>query len=142
MRTSLTLSASIIALLLVQGCNQQAEPQSEPAPAVEPAIVVVEAPEAEDVKADIQSQKGIVMLEGTVRFFDLEGGFWGILTDDGQQILPSNLAKEYQKDGLRLSFSTTEVTDMMTIQQWGILSTLSNIEVIGQVESKGGNPLI
>ncbi|WP_076538722.1 hypothetical protein [Shewanella sp. UCD-KL21] len=140
MRTSLTLSASIAALLLVQGCNEQVEPQPEPAQAVVKAAPVEKA--AEMAKPDTSSEKGIAMQQGTVRYFDLEGGFWGILTDDGQQILPSNLAKEHQKDGLRLSFSAAEVTDMMTIQQWGVLSTLSNVEVIGQVESKGGNPLI
>ncbi|MCG9713005.1 hypothetical protein L1D29_09300 [Shewanella insulae] len=85
-------------------------------------------------------QKAITMTQGTVRYFNLEGGFWGIVADDGRHILPQNLPQEYRKDGLRLSFKAQEVKDMMTIQQWGILSKLSDIEVIGQVDSKSGDP--
>ncbi|MCH1930333.1 hypothetical protein L9G16_09075 [Shewanella sp. A25] len=83
-----------------------------------------------------------VMLQGTVRYIGLEGGFWGIITDNGKQILPKNLPQDYKKDGLRLSFTAQEITGMMTIQQWGTLSSLSDITVIGQVDSKANNPEI
>lgn len=80
------------------------------------------------------------MLQGTVRYMNLEGGFWGIVADNGQHILPKGLATEYRKDGLRLSFSAQEITDMMTIQQWGTLSSLSDIKIIGQVDSQSSDP--
>ncbi|NMD53410.1 hypothetical protein HG547_17555 [Shewanella sp. DNRA4] len=81
-----------------------------------------------------------MMLQGTVRYLNLEGGFWGIIADTGQKILPKNLPQEYRKDGIRLSFSAQEITGMMTIQQWGKLSNLSDITVIGQVESQSADP--
>ena len=81
-----------------------------------------------------------MMLQGTVRYLNLEGGFWGIIADNGQKILPKNLPQEYRKDGIRLSFSAQEITGMMTIQQWGKLSNLSDITVIGQVESQSADP--
>ncbi|QIR13420.1 hypothetical protein [Shewanella aestuarii] len=133
MRTSLTLAASLVTLLLVQGCNEQA-PVSEPAPAVKPAV---QAPKVEAAKPEVSPQQESTMLQGTVRYMSFEGGFWGIEADNGQQILPTNLAAEYKKDGLRISFKASPETDMMSIQQWGTLSNLSDIEVIGQVESKG-----
>ncbi|MFB2815002.1 hypothetical protein [Shewanella sp. LZH-2] len=81
-----------------------------------------------------------MMLQGTVRYLNLEGGFWGIIADNGQKILPKNLPQEYRKDGIRLSFTAQEITGMMTIQQWGKLSNLSDITVIGQVESQSADP--
>ncbi|WP_249554481.1 MULTISPECIES: hypothetical protein [Shewanella] len=81
-----------------------------------------------------------IMLQGTVRYLNLEGGFWGIIADNGQKILPKNLPQEYRKDGIRLSFTALEITGMMTIQQWGKLSNLSDITVIGQVESQSADP--
>ena len=81
-----------------------------------------------------------IMLQGTVRYLNLEGGFWGIIADNGQKILPKNLPQEYRKDGIRLSFTALEITGMMTIQQWGKLSNLSDITVISQVESQSADP--
>ncbi|MFB2726757.1 hypothetical protein ACE02H_04745 [Shewanella mangrovisoli] len=92
------------------------------------------------IKPSISPQGEGVMLQGTVRYMNLEGGFWGIIADDGQKILPKNLPQDYRKDGLRLSFTAQEITGMMTIQQWGTLSSLSDITVIGQVESQSADP--
>ncbi|MCP3128406.1 hypothetical protein [Shewanella sp. KJ2020] len=91
-------------------------------------------------KTNIIAKGEGIMLQGTVRYMNLEGGFWGIVADNGQKILPKNLPAEYRKDGLRLSFSAQEITGMMTIQQWGTLSSLSEISVIGQVDSQSSDP--
>lgn len=134
-------------MLLMLGCNSQ----EESAPAPQKADVKVEQAQTQPVVeveknveqvADKAVADGVGMLEGTVRYFDLEGGFWGIETDNGLQILPHQLADEYKKDGLRLRFNAAEITDMMTIAQWGTLSNISDVEVIGQVEAKSSNPNI
>jgi len=91
-------------------------------------------------KTNIIAKGDGIMLQGTVRYMNLEGGFWGIVADNGQKILPKNLPAEYRKDGLRLSFSAQEITGMMTIQQWGTLSSVSDISVIGQVDSQSSDP--
>lgn len=100
----------------------------------------VTAPKASPVKPHVSPQKGITMHQGTVRFINLEGGFWGIITDSGKSILPQGLAEEFKKDGLRLSFKAEAITDMMTIQQWGTFARVSDIEVIGQVDSQSADP--
>lgn len=92
------------------------------------------------IKPNMPVKGEAVMLQGTVRYLHLEGGFWGIVTDNGQHILPKNLPLEYRKDGIRLRFSAQEITGAMTIQQWGKLSHLGEITVIGQVESKSVDP--
>ncbi|MFV7771577.1 hypothetical protein [Shewanella marisflavi] len=146
------ISLPLIAAFALTACDQgqQSAPEQTKAPA-EQVAPKAERPSADELAAvpnglsaeqPHSPDNGINMTQGTVRYFNLEGGFWGIIADDGRQILPQNLAQEFRKDGLRLSFKAQEVKDMMTIQQWGVLSTLSDIEIIGQVESKSSDPLL
>lgn len=65
---------------------------------------------------------------GTVTFIDLEGGFYGISGDDGENYLPFNLAPEYEVDGLRIAFEYEPVKDVTTIQMWGTPVNLTFIE--------------
>lgn len=41
---------------------------------------------------------------GTVRYFDLEGGFYAIVGDDNVTYDPTNLAADFQKSDLRVIF--------------------------------------
>jgi len=71
--------------------------------------------------------------QGKIIFKNLEGGFYGLVTDKQQKLLPVNLAKSFQKNGLIVRFKGRELTDIMTIQQWGTPFKLSNIELIKAV---------
>ncbi len=56
---------------------------------------------------------------GTVTYVDLEGGFYGIVADDGERYLPADLPAEYRQDGLRVRFVVDVMKDTATIQMWG-----------------------
>ena len=56
---------------------------------------------------------------GTVVFRDKDGGFYGILTDNGGQYEPKNLSARYCSDGLRISFSGQLDTAQLGEHQWG-----------------------
>lgn len=56
---------------------------------------------------------------GTVTHVELEGGFFGIVTDDGTRYLPLDLPEEYRTDGMRVTFTAVPAEDTATIQQWG-----------------------
>lgn len=71
-----------------------------------------------------------VMMQGTVRFMNLEGGFYGIITKDGRRLLPMNLKKELRQDGAVIEFSGDIVKDVMTIQQWGTPFKIEGIKFI------------
>ena len=58
----------------------------------------------------------------------LEGGFFGIRTDEGNEYLPINLDEEYRKSGLRVSFEAVPV-DVMTIQMWGTPVEIKDIKL-------------
>lgn len=69
---------------------------------------------------------------GTVTYQDLEGGFYGIVGDDGKKYLPMNLDAPYRVDGMRVSFESEVTGDVATIQMWG---TPVNITFIEERES-------
>ncbi|MDD1662203.1 MAG: protease inhibitor I42 family protein [Methanomicrobiales archaeon] len=67
---------------------------------------------------------------GTVTYQNIEGGFFGILGDDGKKYEPLNLDGKYQKDGLRVAFEATIVKDAVSTRMWGTPVNLAQIEVI------------
>jgi hypothetical protein len=74
------------------------------------------------------SRGEVVSETGTVKYIDLEGGFYGIISDDGQQYDPMNLDQTYQKDGLRIRFQAKIRPDIASIHMWGIIIELTKIE--------------
>ena len=63
--------------------------------------------------------RSVQTVTGTVRYLDLEGGFYGIVTDDGKKLDPVNLPPEFQKDGLRIQARVETLPDRVTIRMWG-----------------------
>ena len=92
--------AGLVLLALLAGCAGSAAPAGRPTPA-----------------ADEAARSEVVM--GTVRHIDLEGGFYGIVTDDGRRLEPVNLPREYRKDGVRLRARVVSLRDRVSIRMWG-----------------------
>jgi hypothetical protein len=65
---------------------------------------------------------------GTVRFVDLEGGFYGIADDSGESWDPLNLDDELRVDGLRVRFSGIVRNDVSTLRMWGRPLQITSIE--------------
>jgi len=66
-------------------------------------------------------------LTGTVKYTDNEGGFYGILGDDGIKYQPTNLPRKFRKDGLSLKFDAVRKDGMVGTFQWGSIVELSNV---------------
>ena len=58
---------------------------------------------------------------GTVKYISLEGGFYGIITDDNKSLDPLNLSKEFQTDGKRIYFKYIEKKEMASFHMWGTI---------------------
>ncbi len=67
---------------------------------------------------------------GTVKYISLEGGFYGITTDDNINLDPLNLSKEFQVDGKRISFKYVEKKDMASFHMWGIIVEIIEIRAL------------
>lgn len=71
-----------------------------------------------------------------VIFLEFEGGFYGLVTNTGEKLLPMNLATEYKVVGTKLKIQGKKIEDMMTIQQWGTPFEINQVELISKGENK------
>lgn len=72
---------------------------------------------------------------GTIRYVDLEGGFYGITVDKGTQygkvdFFPINLDDSYKVNNSRVMFAGVPQRDIMTTVMWGIPVQIVEIETI------------
>lgn len=68
-----------------------------------------------------------VVVDGTVTYVDLEGGFFGILGDDGNEYDPLDLPTRFAVDGLRVSIEARVRQDLASAHMWGALVELDEI---------------
>jgi hypothetical protein len=71
-----------------------------------------------------------ISAEGTVRYQSIEGGFWGIVADDGSHFDPVNLAPEFQKEDLRVSFRAKLAKEQVSFHMWGTRIEITSIRPI------------
>lgn len=87
---------------------------------------------AESQKPIQREEKKIVkdeqMMTGTVRYSNLEGGFYELVADSGERYDPVNLPDEYKKDGLRVKFQIREKRDVVGIHMVGKIVEIVKIE--------------
>jgi hypothetical protein len=65
--------------------------------------------------------------KGTVTYLRFEGGFFGIIGDDGKDYDPMDMPQEFKVDGLRVQF-TANYTDLLSYHMWGYIIKLITIE--------------
>jgi hypothetical protein len=70
---------------------------------------------------------GSLHIVGVVKRYQLEGGFYAILGDDGVTYDPVNLPAEFQKDGLAVEADAHKRSDMLGIHQVGPIVELDRI---------------
>jgi hypothetical protein len=72
--------------------------------------------------------KPVMSVSGIVRYIPLEGGFFGIIGDDGQRYDPlESLPEGFRVDGKRVSFNARQ-RDGYTTHMWGTAITIISIE--------------
>ncbi len=79
------------------------------------------------------SNMGVVIIEGTVQYIYLEGGFWGIIGTDGNNYLPVNLDIKNMINGISVRIKAKILDDMVSTQQWGKPIEIISIEVISEI---------
>lgn len=110
----------IVSIIMSTACTAQSE---------QAAITQKENPSMTESIASTTSEQPI-SANGTIHFQEMEGGFWGIIGDDGVKYDPMQLSPAFQKEGLRVRFTASPETDMMSTHMWGMIIKLSHIEAI------------
>lgn len=67
-------------------------------------------------------------MKGTVVYHEIEGGFWGIIADDGRKFNPINLSEKFQVENLRVQFDAKVKKGMVGIHMWGEYVEILKIE--------------
>jgi len=60
-----------------------------------------------------------IKITGKVSYQNLEGGFWSIIGDDGQQWRPVNMPEQLKYDGKAVNITAREVEEEASIFMWG-----------------------
>jgi hypothetical protein len=97
--------AFILALLVLGGCTAEERTSGGSASSAAPA-------------PDTTVADDVIQGTGTIRYVDLEGGFYGLIADDGATYAPTPLPDSLRKDGLRVRFRVQE-TKALTTRMWG-----------------------
>ena len=67
---------------------------------------------------------------GTVVFREKDGGFFGILADNGKQYEPVNLDPSYHTEGLRVRLSGVIDSTVLGHHQWGNPLEIERVSVV------------
>jgi hypothetical protein len=147
MNLILKRSASVcLALLTLTACNEQTSAEAEPPNNKQEKLTLSTTQPTTNVVNTIPKQSGIKIMwqTATVKYMEFEGGFWGLVTENGQKLLPMNLAKEFRQFDAVVKFQGQVKGDVMTIQQWGTPFKITEMTLIKAgipVDSKN-NPLL
>lgn len=69
-----------------------------------------------------------VVANGTLKWIELEGGFWAIETDEGRKLqLITEVCDDLREDGLRIHFEGRTRPDMGGVHMWGEYLELGSI---------------
>lgn len=111
----LLILSVLISLLSTIGCSPadeatRADPEDVPGlDQAGEALENVDDPDPEDIVSGV----------GTIIYVDLEGGFYGLVAEDGTKYNPLNLEDAFKQDSLRVRFRGVLRTDVMTTRMWG-----------------------
>ena len=67
------------------------------------------------------------MFRGEVTHLTLEGGFWGIVAEDGRRFDPGQLPKAFQQAGRKVQVIARRTPDRISFRQWGQLIEIVEI---------------
>lgn len=112
-RSLSTVTFCIFSLLvLIAGCGVHSDEH-----------LIVSSADSKDAE-----QEALLVVE--VRWISLEGGFCGLVAEDGARYLPVNLPEEYKKDGLKIKVRGKIRTNVATVYMWGTPLEIIEIEVL------------
>ena len=71
-----------------------------------------------------------IRFTGRVVYIDLEGGFWGLVAEDGSRYDPGGLPEAYRVDGMAVRARVRPQPDQVSFHMWGTLVELLEIEAL------------
>lgn len=108
---------ALLSVSLLVGCSNGGETANAPLESTAPGMNGETASDS------------VISGTGTVQYVELEGGFYGIVGDDGDvKYDPESLPSAFQEDGLRVRFRLVKRDDVMSMRMWGTPVEVREIE--------------
>ena len=83
------------------------------------ALLLIATMSAIAIGYELGKEENVVRGPGTIVWLNFEGGFWGIIGDDGGHYDPVNLDSEFRCEDLRVYFEAKIRTDLGSFHIWG-----------------------
>lgn len=80
--------------------------------------------------SSVYADDKLLSFQGEVVFVEIEGGFYGIVDQNGQKYLPSNLPDILKQNGLKVRGNAQLKSGKLGFKQWGKMIDI--IEIIYQ----------
>ena len=64
---------------------------------------------------------------GKIQFNDFEGGFYGIVDDNGEKYDPINLPSDLELDGIHVDYTLKILDNQSSIHMWGVVVEIIEI---------------
>ncbi|MBL4940302.1 MAG: hypothetical protein JKY81_01415 [Colwellia sp.] len=119
-----------LVLLLISACASSSVEKQIAIAEKKPALISEKAPRLILTKEQSMVKMTQSWQQVTVKYFDLEGGFYGLVSEQGAKLLPMGLPAKYHVNGTLLRVKGQVLNNMVTIQQWGQPFKISDIELI------------
>lgn len=92
------------------------------------AIALAVAPGPAMSGAGPEGDDAVLQIRGEVVYLDIEGGFWGIVGDDGRRYDPGRLAADFRQPGLKVQVTARAERARVSFRMWGTPITIEHIE--------------
>lgn len=79
-------------------------------------------------KKTVAAPADVISGTGTIKQVGVEGGFFGIVGDDGQNYDPQNLPEDFKVDGQKVRFQLRKSENQASFHMWGIIVEVVKIE--------------
>ena len=111
---------------VLPACSNQPPPDVERTePGLDPGVP--SADQADEMLEEEDAPDAVSGV-GTIVYVDLEGGFYGLVDEDGTKYNPLNLDDAFKEDSLSVRFRGTIRRDVMTTRMWG-----KNLHILNMV---------
>lgn len=123
------VNSALLALILMS-CSQATQKQSTEKSLENTTKIVTDSTVKQDKRIIDVKAETAQWQQAKIKYMNIEGGFYGLITHSGDKLLPLNLDKAFKQDGAVVSIQGEKVENMMTIQQWGKPFKITNIKLI------------
>ncbi|MFT6990910.1 MAG: hypothetical protein ACJASL_002894 [Paraglaciecola sp.] len=133
----------LIGLILIAGLSACDADTNENDAKNVAATTSVEAPNSHAKMKVVKSkgdQKKVsqkMTLTGQIIYKQVEGGFYGFVTNNGDKYMPSGLKSEYLQNGLIVELKVELMPDMLTFQQFGDVVKVLEVKVLDTSKVSG-----